>query len=165
MRVFATVGTTEFDGLVQAVLSDDILSLLSSQGYRQLTLQLGRGPEPSIPPAAPLEITWYRFKPSLEEDMRSADLLVSHAGAGSILEGMRLGATMVVVVNDTLMHNHQQELAEELGNRQHLLATTPSALGDTLQKLGGSRPKWLQPLPPVDTAAFPAFLESALGLR
>ena len=94
--------------------------------------------------------------------MSEASLVVSHAGAGSILEGMRLGALMIVVVNDALMHNHQQELAEELHNRQHLLATTPSGFAATLRALGDHPPK-LEPMPAADKTAFARFLASELG--
>ena len=95
--------------------------------------------------------------------MREAALIVSHAGAGSILEGMRLGKLMLVVVNDALMHNHQQELAHELHARNHLLATTPSGLLETLRGLGAAPPA-LVPMPPADEAAFPAFMAKTLGL-
>lgn len=96
--------------------------------------------------------------------MRSASLIISHAGAGSILEGMRLGALMVVVINDQLMHNHQQELANELHSRHHLLATTPGKLLATLQTLG-EHPPALVPMPAADSTAFPRFLSNELGLQ
>ena len=105
----------------------------------------------------------YRFKPSLNEDMHGAALIISHAGAGSILEGMRLGALMVVVVNDALMHNHQQELAGALHERRHLLSTVPSGLAATLRELR-DRPPALEPMPPPDVTAFPRFLAKELGL-
>ena len=160
---FATVGTTQFAALVDVLLSAEVLAALCAQGYGRLLLQLGHGPEPRIPDSAPLTVEWYRFKPSLEADMRDAALVVSHAGAGSILEGMRLNKLMLVVVNDALMHNHQQELAQELHARKHLLATTPRELLATLRLLGDAPPK-LVPLPPADTALFSNFLSETLGL-
>jgi beta-1,4-N-acetylglucosaminyltransferase len=95
--------------------------------------------------------------------MREASLIISHAGAGSILEGMRIGAAMVVVVNDTLMHNHQEELAGELHERQHLLATTPGGLLGVLTELHTLIPT-LQPMPAADETAFAHFLGKELGL-
>ena len=162
-NVFVTVGTTAFAGLGDVLLSPEVLLELNAQGYHRMRLQLGRGPEPQIPDAAPLAIEWYRFKPSLEADMREASLIVSHAGAGSIMEGMRLSKRMLVVVNDALMHNHQQELAQELHSRQHLIATTPGALLPTLREMG-RRPPALVPLPPADERAFGDFMAATLGL-
>lgn len=31
---------------------------------------------------------WYRFKPTLQEDMARADTVISHAGAGSVMEAL-----------------------------------------------------------------------------
>lgn len=41
-------------------------------------------------------------------------LLTVYTGAGTILDGMRLGLALVVVPNASLLDNHQDELAEEL---------------------------------------------------
>lgn len=35
-------------------------------------------------------------------------------GAGTVLDAMRLGLRMLVVPNESLLDNHQKELAEEL---------------------------------------------------
>ncbi|KAL1526792.1 hypothetical protein AB1Y20_015488 [Prymnesium parvum] len=163
MAVFVTVGTTQFDLLIQKMLSEEVLDLLSKQGYTTLRLQVGRGSEPLVPTKAPLSIDWYRFKPSLEEDMAGASLLISHAGAGSILEGMRLRSRMIVVVNDALMDNHQTELADELASLGHCLSTTPSGLIVSLRDLQ-ERESEFAPFPPADKEAFPRFLDSHLGL-
>jgi len=111
--VFATVGTTQFDALTQALVSTEVTALLARQGYRRLVIQIGRGSEPTLPASPPpaLSVEWYRFKDSLAADMRSAALLVSHAGAGSIMEGLACDACLLVVVNDALMDNHQQASA------------------------------------------------------
>mmetsp|Transcript_36543 Transcript_36543/g.82774 ORF Transcript_36543/g.82774 Transcript_36543/m.82774 type:complete len:97 (+) Transcript_36543:278-568(+) len=96
--------------------------------------------------------------------MADASLIISHAGAGSVLEGMRLRARMVVVVNDALMDNHQQELAQELHSQDHLLATTPAKLIDALQTLP-QRNVQFRPFPEPNMEAFPRFLAAHLGLK
>lgn len=39
---------------------------------------------------------------------------MTNTGAGTILDGMRLGLSLIVVPNEALLDNHQGELAEEL---------------------------------------------------
>ena len=110
--VFATVGTTSFDQLVEALLSDDVLTVkywsstenffstdsmvfqinssksnvslkvLHAQGYRKLVLQVGRNKiEPIKENRCGVAISSYGLKPSIREDIESAGLIISHAGA------------------------------------------------------------------------------------
>ena len=46
--------------------------------------------------------------------MKAASFIISHAGAGSIMEGLSLEKRMLVVINADLMDNHQFELAHAL---------------------------------------------------
>ena len=58
--------------------------LLVNKGYTHLTLQIGRGSyEPPTPPkVAGIQLEFYRFKSSLQEDMQKASLILSHGGKG-----------------------------------------------------------------------------------
>lgn len=176
-----TVGTTKFDSLIEAISDRNFLSHMSGDecgAYTSLTVQYGRG---SIRPFAEtsgddasnahkahngeiggatkqdvngIRCDAYQFKPSLRQDMEDADLIISHAGAGSIMEGMELCAAanakniartsggrqkkLVVVTNAALMHGHQSELADALEARGHLFVVRdPSELllMDTLKKI------------------------------
>ena len=162
-RAFATVGTTQFDALTSTLLSRELLETLRRQGYGELLVQYGRGAEPAPPTQPPLDVAMYRFKKSLRLDMERAALIITHAGAGSILEGLRQRAVLVVVVNDLLMDNHQAELAYALHTRGHVIATTPSQLVATLRDLHARAPR-LVPLPDADPSAFGRFLETELGI-
>ncbi len=51
-------------------------------GYTGVTVQIGRG---AFVPAQGSEVNWYRYKPSLQEDMMNADLIISHGGVLDIL--------------------------------------------------------------------------------
>lgn len=87
--------------------------------------------------------------------MEGADLILSHAGAGSIMEGLEqcrsAAATanttskkrLVVVTNAALMNAHQSELADALEARGHLFVINdPKELLDdeTLQRIDAFDP-------------------------
>ncbi|KAF9124237.1 N-acetylglucosaminyldiphosphodolichol N-acetylglucosaminyltransferase catalytic subunit alg13 [Mortierella sp. 14UC] len=130
--VLVTVGSTRFDKLVAAACSSSLQQLLTSLGYSQLTIQHGKSPissTTSIPDStseSSLQVTSYPYKPSLHEDMEKADLIISHAGSGSILEALRLNKKLVVVVNEDLMDNHQMELGSALHEQHYLVCCTVS---------------------------------------
>ncbi len=191
-HIFVTVGTTSFDALTKSVSKSNFLDTISFHGYTNLIIQYGKGSVP-LPPAKSNHkqqqkesftgsefsgtyiasngsiVHWkvYSFKPSLECDMKNADLIISHAGAGSIMEGLEqcrirnsimdsqhinndglLCKKMVVVINDKLMDNHQMELAEALESRGYLLmitdfssASRKDGCRNILHKIQGFRPK------------------------
>ncbi|XP_018589245.1 UDP-N-acetylglucosamine transferase subunit ALG13 homolog isoform X1 [Scleropages formosus] len=123
--VFVTVGTTRFDELIEAVTSREAVQALLSRGYKQLVLQVGRGSLLPGPDSCPgMRVHSFRFKDSIAADIRRADLVISHAGAGSCLETLGAGRPLLVVVNDRLMDNHQLELARQLHADSHLLYCT-----------------------------------------
>lgn len=155
--IFVTVGTTQFDALIEAISDPQFITHISRTdgcgAFTSLTVQYGRG---SVIPFArvngndtTLSCDAYQFKPSLRQDMEDADLIISHAGAGSIMEGMelctaankscgRLKKKLVVVTNAALMHGHQSELADALEARGHLyVVRDPRELlqEDTLRRI------------------------------
>ncbi|XP_065336711.1 UDP-N-acetylglucosamine transferase subunit ALG13 homolog [Cloeon dipterum] len=120
--VFVTVGSTKFDKFTEVLVTPGVLKVLKSRGYTRLKIQYGNGS--FIPPDCSLEgvqISSYRFKDSLQQDMSSADLILSHAGAGTCLEALGLGKKLVVVVNEDLHDNHQLELAQKFAELGYLL--------------------------------------------
>ncbi|XP_005799536.1 UDP-N-acetylglucosamine transferase subunit ALG13 homolog isoform X2 [Xiphophorus maculatus] len=123
--VFVTVGSTRFDELIESVTSSEATQVLKFRGYERLVLQVGKGSLlPDADSCAHLSVEAFRFKDSIAEDMKQADLVISHAGAGSCLEALGAGKPLLVVVNDKLMDNHQLELARQLHMDHHLLYCT-----------------------------------------
>ena len=119
--VFVTVGTTLFEALIDAMTNNMVLQKLAELGFTKLILQYGKGKEPPLPAVSPpLAIEMYQFKPTLAHDLKRADLVIGHAGAGTVSETLSYGKRLVVVINTTLMHNHQTELAEAMRDRDHL---------------------------------------------
>lgn len=134
--VFVTVGTTHFDALIEAVVEGATLERLQAKGYSKVVLQIGHGKfVPEEGDHKGIIVTYFRIKPSIAMDFAEADLVISHAGAGSCLEALGAGKPLVAVVNDTLMANHQTELAEELANNGFCFFCYPSTLQSTLTSL------------------------------
>lgn len=118
---FVTVGTTLFQALVDSATSDEAIQWLTNNGFTRLIVQYGKGVPPRLPaPSEQLAVETYDFKPSLDADMKAADLIICHAGAGTLMEALRLRKQVLTVVNTLLMDNHQTELAYALQDRKHL---------------------------------------------
>ncbi|KRY53729.1 UDP-N-acetylglucosamine transferase subunit ALG13 -like protein [Trichinella britovi] len=144
-RLFVTVGSTEFDNLIAAVTSDSVLSALKSIGVGEIRLQIGRGRHESVSNLQITEpsIVFYRYKNSLAEDLKWADLVISHAGAASCLEALELEKPLLVVVNDSLLDNHQIELADRLSKDGVLHYCTVGSLADTVRLFPSlNRKRW-----------------------
>ncbi|KAG3111637.1 hypothetical protein PI124_g6342 [Phytophthora idaei] len=161
MHAFVTVGTTKFDALVAALDTDACLSALVARGFTSLRMQIGHGehlPRATFPG---LTLSFYRHDPQYKRDVAEADLIISHAGAGSIMDGLALKKKLVVVVNTALMDNHQAELAEAMADQKFCLQTTVQGLLSVLE--AGD---WddLQPYPEPDEQAFPDLLDAVMGV-
>jgi beta-1,4-N-acetylglucosaminyltransferase len=146
--VFVTVGTTSFDALVEAMDSEELIQTLIERGYDSLTIQRGRGTyvpkhivtSTSSERSSAIKVQVVEFLPSLDAILKEASLVISHAGAGSVFESLSLGKPTLVVVNESLMDNHQVELAETLASLGHVAWTKPDGL---LQALNAFDPNSL----------------------
>lgn len=161
-HVFVTVGTTKFDALVRAVDDSAVLKTLYHEGFTSLLAQIGHGKHvPTFVGETGISCQSYRYKPTLQQDMARADLVISHAGAGSIMEALALGKALVVVVNSALMDNHQEELAEAMAQRNYLAATTPEKLAQTLVDFDDSEHA-RTPYPAATPEAFAAIVDEEM---
>lgn len=143
--VLVTVGTTKFDALVKAVDRIDVAYTLVARGYTRLIIQKGAGKhqvQTLVPIGSQdnqlsngLQIQVFDFAPSLAEFMQAADLIISHAGSGSIFEALRLRKPLIAVPNAILMDNHQAELADHLARLDYIIAARPNTLLYTLRHL------------------------------
>ena len=124
MKVFVTVGTTKFDKLLKKLLELDIQKALKAKGYTELTIQYGNSefvdPRTDLGFEELKVIDFFNFKPSLDPYILEADLVIGHAGAGTCLEVLKARKPLIVVINEDLMDNHQNELAEKLADAGHL---------------------------------------------
>lgn len=132
-----TVGTTEFDELVVAIDNAAFATACKNLRINKLSIQIGRGihePKALLLACESMEINAnvYRYVPDLEVEIKAADLIISHCGAGSILEAVKYNKPLIVVINESLQDNHQTELADAMSSSGYCSSTTPQHLLQTL---------------------------------
>lgn len=108
--IFVTVGTTDFDALVERV--DQLAPGLD----RPVAMQIGTG---HYQPLNARE--FFRFAPSLEPYFERAALVISHGGLGTLVEVLRRGLRLVGVSNPERYDRHQDDLLSYLEEQGHLL--------------------------------------------
>ncbi|TXT13620.1 hypothetical protein VHUM_00987 [Vanrija humicola] len=171
--LFVTVGSTRFQALTDAVLAPVALDALAAAGVTQLTVQLGSGGIPAhvrVPDAggewthSTLRVTLLRYTADgvhMARLLSAADAVVSHAGAGTILQVLRLPRPLLVVPNTALMDNHQQELADALSAGDYLSVASVDDLVDGLRRLLDN--PHTTPFPAFEPARFGAILDETAG--
>ncbi len=130
-RALVTTGTTRFLGLLEAA---DALAL--SQSDWEFRFQTG--------PAdfTPRRGEHFEFSNSIEDEYRQADLIISHAGAGTLFKLATLGKPCITVPNLERADHHQLELAEYFQERGYcLLAKSPDDLAGTFDAAVGYEPQ------------------------
>ncbi|KAK4537339.1 hypothetical protein CDCA_CDCA12G3364 [Cyanidium caldarium] len=149
--VLVTVGTTRFESLIDALGTAAVLRELR-YGWQceALVVQYGTGRAPAFVAAAKalgMRVTAVAYVDDLRALQERADVIISHAGSGSIFEALHLHKPLVVVVNEALADNHQWELAEALAEQGHLLAARCADLLPTLRAVRDTH--WVPLSPPV----------------
>lgn len=166
MSLFITVGSTGFDELISQVTTQTFLTSLTSLGITKVKVQYGSSEPIYIKniqsyDGPRIDITGYKYKPSITEDMIDADIIISHAGAGNILQAARLdNKKLIVVVNKSLMDNHQYQIAQAMESRNHLLCSDTS---DLLSKIEQIKSAVLDPFPKAKPALFASIVNEQMG--
>lgn len=138
MSIFVTVGTTEFQELIDKVLTKEFLNHIIRNHFNEIIIQYGSSkidvqkleknlhckPEKhnsilNIQYKA-LSIKLFDYDKSLSSYEQSADLVLSHGGSGTIFEVLYLKKPIIAVINGSLMDNHQEELVLALERRKLL---------------------------------------------
>ena len=126
--------TVPFKSLVEAI-DGPLTDKLRSLGYSEVLVQYGHA-ESSFRPQPGVE--GFAFKPNISEIVHECDLVLTHAGSGSLLDSLERGfgqskRKIIVVINSALMDNHQKELAYKLRDLGCVLvAEKPEELNESL---------------------------------
>jgi beta-1,4-N-acetylglucosaminyltransferase len=107
--IFVTVGTTDFDALVQVM--DELAPTLSEP----VVAQIGRGA------FIPRHAEWFRLAPDLRRCFEQADVVVSHGGLGTLVEVLTVGRRLIGVSNPDRYDRHQDDLLGDLESQGHLV--------------------------------------------
>jgi beta-1,4-N-acetylglucosaminyltransferase len=107
-----------------------------------------------------LHVEAFQYLPSIGELIREADLVISHAGSGTVLETLGAGRRLITVINESLMDNHQTELAYQMCKDRHLLYCTVDTLGETIERIQTAE---LVPYVKGDPEKFARFLDRIVG--
>ncbi|KAI5803479.1 glycosyltransferase family 28 C-terminal domain-containing protein [Peziza echinospora] len=177
--VLVTVGATfPFPKLTLAALSPPVQRTLLAHNFTHIILQHGlpaSSSDPAItavtatlPPNTPptphlLAVESHSFLPSLHTHISSADLIISHAGSGTILDVLRMGKRLIVVPNPELMDGHQQELARELQSQGYLVegSAEEEGLSGAIERAMGM---FLKGFPKPEGGAFAQVVDQEVGL-
>ena len=100
MKILVTVGSSHFNNLIkhvdQFIPSDEF----------DVTCQIADGSY------IPKNHNYFRVSDSIEHEFEKADIVITHAGAGSVFYLLELAKKMIVVPNCDRVDDHQLDLAE-----------------------------------------------------
>jgi beta-1,4-N-acetylglucosaminyltransferase len=174
-QLLVTVGTTEFDDLIRALDCEAFVSYVQAQSFTDVVFQIGRGEYepgskclgvPGRAQSAPgFGFSWFRFIPNLSKLVSDSHTVISHCGAGTILEVLESGAELVVAVNVSLMGNHQMELADALSKEGQCQVIYPATACAALMHMREGAAPGLRKSRDVDVYLFPQLVDEVCGFQ
>lgn len=128
MNILVTVGTTKFNSLIAAVDNSDWLS------KHEVLVQCADG-------AKSAKYASTVFIDDIASAYQRADLIITHAGAGSVFRMLEAGHCILVIPNLERKDNHQLEIARFVDEAGYgLVCSNLEQLDATLEKLLFFRP-------------------------
>jgi len=122
IKILVTVGTTPFVPLTEYF--DRQVAGLKTK------IQCGDGPLPS-------DVDGFRFSKEIEKEIDNADLVVTHAGAGSVYKLLEKQKPLLVVPNLERRDQHQAELANYVRESGYAMVEyEPWAFEDQVRLIG-----------------------------
>ncbi|MDH5184773.1 MAG: glycosyltransferase [Gammaproteobacteria bacterium] len=110
MKIFVTVGTTRFNTLIRRIISEGFFE------NHECILQTGPGGMMTK------KFECFEYTSEIDRYYDWADIVVSHAGAGSIYRLLSLGKRIVLVPNVDRIDQHQLDIATFMHNNNYAIA-------------------------------------------
>lgn len=146
--LITTGGTTTFKRLLDEVTRDEFFDFMSSLGVKKVYIQYGNeiiGEEHISQQYISqllafegnqgryklIDIELFAFSNTIDKYIESSDLILTHGGTGSILDCLRLNKKVIVIPNETLMNNHQVEIANAFESNNYLKSLSVSDINTT----------------------------------
>ncbi len=107
--ILVTVGTERFDDLVKKM--DEIAPELSEK----VTIQMGKGRY------EPKNCKYFRFVSDMDQIYEKADLIVTHGGAGTVLELLEKNKKIIGISNPEKPGQHQEDILKALSQQNYLI--------------------------------------------
>lgn len=126
--IFCTVGTGSFDQLVAAVIDLEMENLVIQAGSFDLI---------SYPSKKTTRVFNYCTNVEFVNYCDSAELIITHAGAGTVFESLEKSKKLIVVPNLVRLDQHQKELGLYL--EEHNLALVCWDIGQLSQLITSSK--------------------------
>lgn len=109
MKIFVTVGTTPFDSLIE-FLDKNLI-----QGP-EVVFQISRDAK-----YIPQHFTYFDFVIDIQTYYEESDLIITHAGAGSIYNLLELKKKIIIVPNLDRVDQHQTDIADYMHTNQYAI--------------------------------------------
>lgn len=100
--IFATVGSTHFDSLI-----DNVNRLKRDTPHLNVNCQIGSG---SLIPEL---CNWFRYKETLVDDIGSAEVVITHGGA-TVLQCLAANKKVIAISNTELADDHQTKFLSDI---------------------------------------------------
>ena len=116
-QLLITVGTTKFDALIASIDTPEFYATAIKHNFNKILIQKGTGsyiPSAYSSVSHAINVEVATILPNFENVIANSALVISHGGAGIILECLKHKKKVIVCVNAALMDNHQVELASAL---------------------------------------------------
>lgn len=102
IKVFVTVGTTPFD---------DLIKYLDDQDWNGVEIIAQISEKATFKPK---NIEWFEFCDNIDFYYKNYNVIISHAGAGSVYKLLELNKKCIFVPNTSMKDNHQEDICRFL---------------------------------------------------